>query len=121
MTRKLKLPKPRPGVQQIVRQRTPEQIARDKTLRASLSVEREHILAKAHAHREATDWAGTLSEERLRRGMSFADLADVTGMQRAALQKLLTGQVVNPKLETVQRVAESLGYEVEIRLKRAEV
>jgi len=121
MSKKLKLPKPRPGVKQVVRERSTEQIIKDRELRKALDGERQRILGKAAAYREATEWAETLSEERQRRGMSLADLADVTGMQRAALQKLLTGQVANPKLETVQRVAKSLGYGVEIRLKRGGV
>lgn len=119
MKKKLALPKPRLGVQQIVQQRTPSQIIRDKATRAALDAEKKSILAKANEYREATEWAETLSEERVRRGISLATLAGITGMQRAALQKLLTGQVVNPKLATVQRVAQSLGYGVEIRLKRA--
>lgn len=48
-----------------------------------------------------------LRAERLR--LSLADLADRTGMDRAALHRLETGQNRNPTLATVDRYARALG------------
>ncbi|CAN5893971.1 hypothetical protein BH23PLA1_BH23PLA1_30880 [soil metagenome] len=50
-----------------------------------------------------------LRAERQRQRLSLADLADRTGIDRAALHRLETGQNRNPTLATVDRYALALG------------
>jgi transcriptional regulator with XRE-family HTH domain len=56
----------------------------------------ENVLQKLKAAREA-------------KGLSLADLSEITGMDRSALSKLETGQRPNPTVETLVRYAEAVG------------
>ena len=58
-----------------------------------------------------------LRAERERQGLSLADIADRTGMDRAAIHKLEIGVSRNPTLATLNRYAEALGVRVEWSLK----
>ena len=52
---------------------------------------------------------GQLKAAREAKGMSLADLTDLTGMDRSALSKLETGQRANPTVDTLVRYAEAVG------------
>jgi ribosome-binding protein aMBF1 (putative translation factor) len=50
-----------------------------------------------------------LRAERERRGLSLADLAERTGMDKAMLSRLETGKIPNPTLSTLRVYAKALG------------
>ena len=58
-----------------------------------------------------------LRAERERQGLSLADVAKRTGMDRAAIHKLEIGVSRNPTLATLNRYADALGVRVEWSLK----
>jgi DNA-binding phage protein len=58
-----------------------------------------------------------LRAERERQGLSLADIAERSGMDRAAIHKLEIGVSGNPTLATLNRYAEALGVRVEWSLK----
>jgi DNA-binding XRE family transcriptional regulator len=53
-----------------------------------------------------------LKAERERRGLSLADLAQTTGLTRAALSRLENGWNANPTLDTLTRYALGVGQEL---------
>jgi transcriptional regulator with XRE-family HTH domain len=53
-----------------------------------------------------------LKHERLRRGLSLADVARVTGQARSAISRLENGLYTNPTLDTVYRYASALGMRI---------
>ena len=58
-----------------------------------------------------------LRAERERQGLSLADLAERTGMDRAAVHKLEIGLNSNPTYATLTRYASALGTRIEWHLK----
>jgi DNA-binding XRE family transcriptional regulator len=48
-------------------------------------------------------------------GLSLADLAEQTGMDKAALSRLENGHVANPGIETIVRYLHALGKDIECR------
>ena len=57
-----------------------------------------------------------LKAAREAKGLSLADLTDLTGMDRSALSKLETGQRPNPTVETLVRYAEAVGKRLVVSL-----
>ena len=57
-----------------------------------------------------------LKSGRERKGLSLADLTDLTGMDRSALSKLENGQRSNPTIETLVRYAEAVGKRIVVSL-----
>ncbi len=57
-----------------------------------------------------------LRSERERQGLSLADVAERTGMDRATISKLETGKVANPTYFTLRTYARALGKRVSWRL-----
>jgi transcriptional regulator with XRE-family HTH domain len=57
-----------------------------------------------------------LKAAREERGLTLADLTELTGMDRSALSKLETGQRPNPTLETLVRYAEAVGKHLVVSL-----
>src|SRR5207248_10357096 len=57
-----------------------------------------------------------LKTAREERGLSLADLTNLTGMDRSALSKLETGQRPNPTIETLVRYAEAVGKRLVVSL-----
>lgn len=115
---KHKLPASRPGIKQVIKHRTLLEKARDRKVRALLEQEKKGILSHAQSARQSILWAMQLTQEKQRQGLSLTELASSSGMQRASLQKLLAGQVPNPKLSTIRRIADSLGLSCELRIIR---
>jgi len=60
-----------------------------------------------------------LKSERLKRGLSLADLAQRTGMAREVIYRLENQVTPNPTIGTVQRYAEALDLEVRLELVKA--
>lgn len=109
-------------VKQTTRDRrlTPEEAAKYRKIREQIEQEKPEINARIRAHMvEVTDLAKIFSELRKVReqqGMSLTDLQDKTGIDRASLSKLETGQRANFTLETVVRYAEAVGKHVQFVL-----
>jgi ribosome-binding protein aMBF1 (putative translation factor) len=58
----------------------------------------------------------TLRAERERQGLSLADVAERTHMDKATLSKLETGKVANPTYLTIRTYARALGKRVAWRI-----
>ncbi len=59
-----------------------------------------------------TETLASLRAERERQGLSLADLAERTQMDKASLSKLETGKVANPTYLTIRTYARALGKRV---------
>ena len=75
---------------------------RDQQRVAALD-ELEELLRQLKAAREA-------------KGLSLADMTELTGMDRSALSKLESGQRSNPTVETLVRYAEAVGKRLVVSL-----
>ena len=51
----------------------------------------------------------TLKKHREHQGLSLADVADRSGMDRSAVSRLENGAYVNPTVDTLHRYAEAIG------------
>ena len=60
-----------------------------------------------------------LKRERERQQMTMAQLAELTGIDQAALSRLETGKNANPTLDTIHRIAAALGKTVVCSLQDA--
>lgn len=67
--------------------------------------------------REAMD---SLKSERMRQGLSLADLRERSGIERSALCKLENDAACNPTLKTLTRYAAAMGKRVRVVLEDAE-
>ena len=65
---------------------------------------------------ELHDLLKQLKAAREAKGLSLADLTELTGMDRSALSKLETGQRANPTVETLVRYAEAVGKRLVVSL-----
>jgi ribosome-binding protein aMBF1 (putative translation factor) len=97
--------------------RTPEARAQEASVREGLALERQKTGTIV------TDGDGTtigdvvafrrfvmsLRRERERLGLSLADVADRTGIDKGALSRLENGRQLNPTVNTLARYAHSLG------------
>ena len=93
--------------------RLAEQIDRD---------EKDEIIAKAKKHKADHDALisslehvmQALKQERERQGLSLADMKERTGIDRAALSRLESGQHPNPTIMTLMRYAQALGKTIDV-------
>jgi DNA-binding XRE family transcriptional regulator len=84
--------------------------------------EKDEILARARRYKAEHDAIATslehvmrsLRAERERQGLSLADMNQLTGIDRAALSRLETGQHPNPTISTLMRYAGALGKTIEV-------
>ena len=53
-----------------------------------------------------------LKKHRQRHGLSLADVAERSGMDRSAVSRLENGVYVNPTVDTLYRYAEAIGAEI---------
>ena len=53
-----------------------------------------------------------LKKHRVRKGLSLADVAAKSGMDRAAISRLENGAYLNPTLDTLYRYAAAIGAEI---------
>ena len=58
----------------------------------------------------------SLKAERLRLGLSLADMYDRTGIDRAALSRLENNEEANPTLSTLERYAGAVGKQMIVLL-----
>src|SRR5438309_11796751 len=106
------------------RKLTPEEAIRYKAIRAKIAEELPDLIAR---HHERMAILGQLQElllqlkaARQAKGLSLADLTELTGMDRSALSKLETGQRANPTVETLVRYAEAVGKRLVVSLADAQ-
>jgi DNA-binding XRE family transcriptional regulator len=92
---------------------TPEEAAKNKTIRAHVAKELPDLIARHHERMTGLDQLHDLLQQlkaaREEKGLSLADLTERSGMDRSALSKLETGQRPNPTIETLVRYADAVG------------
>jgi DNA-binding XRE family transcriptional regulator len=102
------------------RQLTPEEAAKYRAIREQVDEELPELIARHHERvanlDELQDLFKQLKAAREEKGLSLADLTELTGMDRSALSKLETGQRPNPSLETLVRYAEAVGKRLVVSL-----
>jgi DNA-binding XRE family transcriptional regulator len=102
------------------RRLTPEEAAKYRTVREQVAQELPDLIARHQERRAALDQLEELLKQlkaaREERGLSLADLTQLTGMDRSALSKLETGQRPNPTVETLVRYAEAVGKRLVVSL-----
>jgi len=109
-------------MRRVIRDRrlTPEEAAKYKAIREQVAAELPDLIARHHERMAALDQLqellSQLKASREEKGLSLADVADLTGMDRSALSKLETGQRPNPTVETLVRYAEAVGKRLVVSL-----
>ena len=102
------------------RRLTPEEAAKYKAIRDQVAEELPDLVARHHERMAALDPLQELLTElkaaREAKGLSLADVAERTGMDRSAVSKLETGQRPNPTVETLVRYAEAVGKRLVVSL-----
>jgi len=102
------------------RRLTPEEAAKFKAIREQVAEELPDLIDRHHERLVARDQLQELLKQlktaREAKGLSLADLTDLTGMDRSALSKLETGQRPNPTIETLARYAEAVGKRLLVAL-----
>jgi DNA-binding Xre family transcriptional regulator len=106
------------------RRLTPEEAAKYKKVREQITGELPDLLARHHERMASLDQLKELLVQlkaaREAKGLSLADLTELTGMDRSALSKLETGQRANPTVETLARYAEAVGKRLVVSVTDAE-
>jgi DNA-binding XRE family transcriptional regulator len=109
-------------MKRIIRDRklTPEEAAKYKAVREQVAEELPDLIARHHERMAVLDrlqeLLAQLKTAREAKGLSLADVTELTGMDRSALSKLETGQRPNPTVETLVRYAEAVGKRLVISL-----
>ena len=102
------------------RRLTPEEAAKYKKIRERVAEELPELIARHHERMATLDQFQVLLVQlkaaREAKGLSLANLTELTGMDRSALSKLETGQRVNPTVETLVRYAEAVGKRLVVSL-----
>ncbi len=102
------------------RKLTPEEAARYRQVREQVAEELPELVGRHQERLAILEQFRELFEQlkaaREDKGLSLADLADATEMDRSALSKLESGQRLNPTLETLARYAEAVGKRLVISL-----
>jgi DNA-binding Xre family transcriptional regulator len=102
------------------RRLTSDEAAKYKQVRAQVAEELPELVARHHDRMASLDQLDKLCAQlkaaREAKGLSLADVTELTGMDRSALSKLETGQRANPTVETLVRYAEAVGKRVVVSL-----
>jgi predicted transcriptional regulator len=104
-------------------ERTPEEQRRLQEIRERFQRERpglEDLLATGDAtevvpqgeYMELRAMLGTLKKHRERQGLSLTDVANRSGMDRAAISRLENGVYMNPTVDTLYRYAQAVGADI---------
>ncbi len=97
------------------RKLTPAEGERYRRMREEIEQEKPEIARRARAYRAVTALVAQLKAERDAKGMSLADVRNLTGMDRASLSRLENGLRENPSVETLARYADAVGCELVLR------
>ena len=102
------------------RRLTPEEASKYKGIREQVAEDLPELIGRHHERLAVLDQFGEFFEQlkaaREAKGLSLAELTELTGMDRSALSKLETGQRPNPTLETLARYAEAVGKRLVVSL-----
>jgi DNA-binding Xre family transcriptional regulator len=102
------------------RRLSPEEAAKYKAIRQQVAEELPELVARHHERMATLDplneLLAQLKAARVAKGLSLADLTELTGMDRSALSKLETGRRANPTVETLVRYAEAVGKRLVVSL-----
>jgi DNA-binding XRE family transcriptional regulator len=102
------------------RRLTPEEAEKYNAIRRQVADELPDLIARHHQRMASLDQLekllAQLKAAREAKGLSLADLTELTGMDRSALSKLETGQRANPTVETLVRYAEAVGKRLVVSL-----
>jgi DNA-binding XRE family transcriptional regulator len=102
------------------RRLTTDEAAKYKAIRQQIAEELPDLIARHHERMATLDQLDTLLRQlkaaREAKGLSLADLTNLTGMDRSALSKLESGQRANPTVETLVRYAEAVGKRLVVSL-----
>lgn len=105
------------------RRLTVEEADKYKAIREQVAEELPNLIARHHERMATLDQLQELllqlKSAREAKGLSLADLTELTGMDRSALSKLETGQRSNPTVETLVRYAEAVGKRLIVSLTEA--
>jgi predicted transcriptional regulator len=97
-----------------------EEAGKLKAIREQVAGELPDLIARHHERMASLDQVDELLKQlkaaREQKGLSLADMTELTGMDRSALSKLETGQRPNPTVETLVRYAEAVGKRVVVSL-----
>jgi predicted transcriptional regulator len=104
-------------------ERTPEQQRELEKVRERFQRERpglKDLLAAGDAaevvpqgeYLELRAMLGTLKRHRERQGLSLTDVANRSGMDRAAISRLENGVYLNPTVDTLYRYAQAVGADI---------
>ncbi len=113
-------------MKRIVRDRllTAEEATKYKAIRHQVAQELPSLASRHHQRMAALDQLQEILRQlkaaREAKGLSLADLRELTGMDRSALSKLETGRRANPTVETLVRYAEAVGKRLLVILADAE-
>jgi DNA-binding XRE family transcriptional regulator len=109
-------------MKRVIRDRrlTPEEAAKYQAIREQIAEELPDLIARHHARGAIRDHLQELLQQlkaaREEKGLSLADVTELTGMDRSALSKLESGLRPNPTLETLARYAEAVGKRLVVTL-----
>jgi DNA-binding Xre family transcriptional regulator len=112
-------------MKRIIRNRrlTAEEAAKYKKIREQVAEELPDLIERHQQRMAALDQVDELVKQlraaREEKGLSLADLTELTGMDRSALSKLETGQRNNPTVDTLVRYAEAVGKRLVVSLNDA--
>jgi hypothetical protein len=102
------------------RRLTPTEAANYESIRSQVAKELPSLIARHQERMTSLDELEKLFTQlkaaREAKGLSLADVTELTGMDRSALSKLETGQRANPTVETLVRYAEALGKRLVVSL-----
>lgn len=106
-----------------IRTLTPEESRQMKAMQRQLDEEKDEIIAmgrqfKAEHEAMLDEVICGLREVKEQDGLSLADLQKRTGIDRAQLSRLLSGEtkLINPSLSTLVRIASGLGRRLKLTL-----
>jgi DNA-binding XRE family transcriptional regulator len=109
-------------MKRIVRDRrlTPDEAAKYHQVREQVQQELPELVARHHRRTEVLESLEALFPKlkaaREAKGLSLAELTEITGMDRSAISKLESGQRANPTLQALVRYAEAVGKQLVVEL-----
>ncbi len=102
------------------RRLTAVEAANAERIRSQIAGELPELIARHHERTSAQDAVHDLLDQlktaREAKGLSLAELSELTGLDRSALSKLEAGQGVNTPIETLVRYADAVGQKLTVTL-----
>ena len=102
------------------RRLTPEEAEKYRKVRGQVDEELPDLIARHESRTATLDQLQEVLQQfkaaREAKGLSLADLSELTGMDRSALSKLETGRRPNPTVDTLVRYADAVGKRLLVSL-----